>query len=236
MSEYHPDAVRVHDHGYVRLHAHTGDDLSVVNAARVSYNKQVPEVSDADEKLISYLLRNKHGTPFEHNLFTFVVRCPIFVMRQWIRHRISSFNEMSGRYVELPNQMWAPEAETVRMRVGKPGAYTYELMIEQPGKEETAEWVAGMIRRHNVKSYQIYQDLLEVGTAPEQARVVLPTSIYTEFWWTVNARSLMNFMALRNDGHAQAEINDYALAVEAEFAKSMPVTYDAFVAADRTAP
>jgi len=206
-------------------------DLSVVNAARVSFARRKQEMEPEDEGLIGFLLRNRHGTPFEHNSFRFHVRCPIFVMREWIRHRWSSFNEFSMRYTRARDEFYVPAAEDVRQQVGKPGSYSFE-----PVEPEVAERARVEIERANKAAYAAYDRLIEAGVARELARTVLPVAAYTEFYWTVNARSLMNFLSLRNADAAQREIQRYAEVIEGLFAERMPLTHAAFVSAGRTAP
>jgi thymidylate synthase (FAD) len=190
------------DIGHVQLINHMGDDLTPVNAARVSYAKNSLTFTAKDEKLIRYLLREGHGSPFEHCVFQFRITAPLFVVRQWERHRIASYNEQSGRYVEMEPQFYAPN-RTVK--------------------------IASAI------SYWFYKKLL-VKNKKELARIVLPLNLYTTFWWTVNARSLMNFISLRNSEHAQPEIRQYAEAVEVIFAIIMPATYNAFLEYGRKVP
>src|SRR6476659_9703803 len=122
------DRIELLDHGFVRLDASMADDLSVANAARVSFARRKEELDDADRGLIRFLMRDRHGTPFEHNGFRFHIRCPIFVAREWMRHRIGSVNEFSLRYAKETDDFYVPEAEDVRSQVGKPGAYTFETV------------------------------------------------------------------------------------------------------------
>ena len=226
-----PDYRTVLDHGFVRLDAAMADDLSVVNAARVSFARHKEAMDESDEGLIRFLLRERHGTPFEHNSFRFHVRCPIFVAREWFRHRIGSFNEFSMRYAKATDDFYVPAAEDVRTQVGKPGAYTFET-VEPELAASTREAIESVYET----AYATYEQLVEAGIAREIARCVLPVGAYTEFFWTVNARALMNYVSLRAAEAAQREIRRYAEAVESFLAERMPVTYDAFVANDRTAP
>jgi thymidylate synthase (FAD) len=219
------------DDGFVRLDAQMGDDLSVVNAARVSFGSHADELDERNKGLVRFLMRERHGTPFEHNAFRFHVRCPIFVAREWFRHRVGSFNEMSGRYTELADAFYVPAAVDVRTQVGKPGAYTFE-----PVEAELAEKARAAMQASYTSSYATYRALLDEGVAKEVARSVLPVGIYTEFYWTVNARSIMHFLSLRNDETAQREIRVFAAAVEELWGATMPVTHAAFIANDRTAP
>lgn len=226
-----PDYRTVLDHGFVRLDAVMADDLSVVNAARVSFARHKETMDASDEGLIRFLMRERHGTPFEHNSFRFHVRCPIFVAREWFRHRIGSFNEFSMRYAKATDDFYVPAPEDVRTQVGKPGAYTFETV-----EPELAESTRATIESVYETAYAAYEQLVEAGIAREIARCVLPVGAYTEFFWTVNARALMNFVSLRAAETAQREIRRYADAVESFLAEKMPVTYDAFVANDRKAP
>ena len=207
------------------------DDLSVVNAARVSFARRREEVDDADAGLIRFLMRDRHGTPFEHNAFRFHIRCPIFVAREWFRHRVGSFNEFSMRYARATEDFYVPEHDDVRTQVGKPGSYYFD-----PVEPEVAETTREELRAVYETAYAAYERLVEQGVARELARSVIPVGAYTEFFWTINARSLMNFVSLRAAETAQREIRHYADACERFFAERMPVTHAAFVAADRIAP
>jgi thymidylate synthase (FAD) len=218
--------------GFVRLDAVNADDLSVVNSARVSFGRKTDTLDAAGEGLIRFLMREKHGTPFEHNFFRFHVRCPIFVTREWFRHRIGwSYNEFSARYAEMPDDAWIPDLEAVRSQVGKPGNYTFDPMDVDVARE-----VATTITEANARSYRTYRYLLQQGVAKEVARSVLPVGSYTEFYASCNARSLMNFCALRNSPAAQREIRLYAEVLEGLFAEHMPVTADAWRVNNRVAP
>ena len=225
------DRVELLDHGFVRLDASMADDLSVANAARVSFARRKEELDDADRGLIRFLMRDRHGTPFEHNSFRFHIRCPIFVAREWMRHRIGSFNEFSLRYAKATDDFYVPELADVRSQVGKPGAYTFE-----PVDGDLAAHTLEELRKVYDVAYDTYNALVDKGVARELARSVLPVGAYTEFYWTVNARSLMHFVSLRAAETAQREIRRYALAVEAFLAREMPVTYAAFIANGRNGP
>jgi thymidylate synthase (FAD) len=183
-----------------------------------------------------YVRRNGYpiwsgNTPFEHNAFRFHVRCPLFVAREWFRHRVGSFNEFSMRYAKASDDFYVPEPEDVRTQVGKPGAYTFE-----PVDDELAERTREELREVYDHAFATYERLVEAGVARELARAVLPVGAYTEFYWTINARSLMNFVSLRAAETAQREIRRYADAVEVFFAEKMPVTHAAFVANGRKSP
>ena len=225
------DAIGVLDHGFVRLDGAMADDLSVVNAARVSFGRRKEQLDEADEGLIRFLMRDRHGTPFEHNALRFHIRAPIFVAREWFRHRVGSFNEFSMRYAKATDDFYVPEPEDVRSQVGKPGAYSFE-----PVDEDLAERTREELREIYDMAFATYERLVEAGVARELARAVMPVGAYTEFFWTVNARALMNFVSLRAAETAQREIRLYAEAVEQFFAAKMPVTHAAFVASGRVAP
>jgi thymidylate synthase (FAD) len=183
-----------------------------------------------------YVRRNGYpvwcgNTPFEHNAFRFHIRAPIFVAREWFRHRVGSFNEFSMRYAKATDDFYVPAAEDVRTQVGKPGSYSFE-----PVDPEVAQATREELRSVYGAAYAAYERLVELGVARELARAVIPVGAYTEFYWTVNARSLMNFVSLRAADTAQREIRRYADACERFLAEEMPVTYEAFVAADRVGP
>jgi thymidylate synthase (FAD) len=224
------EQIAVLDHGFVRLDDCMATDLSVVNAARVSFAQRSEELSERDQGLIRFLMREKHSSPFEHSVFRFHVKCPIFVAREWMRHR-NSYNEWSARYSQLEPEFYVPDPEDVRTQVGKPGSYSFE-----PVDADLAEQTREAQREAYQHAYRTYEQLLERGVAKELARNVLPVGIYTMFYWTVNARSLMNFLSLRNSDTAQREIRRYAEAVEQLFAERMPITHAAFVAGERRAP
>jgi thymidylate synthase (FAD) len=232
MPEVIPEGgIPVLDHGFVRLDDCMASDLSVVNAARVSFARRKEQMDESDEGLIRFLMRDRHGTPFEHNAFRFHVRAPIFVAREWFRHRVGSFNEFSMRYAKATDEFYVPEPDDVRSQVGKPGAYSFE-----PVSPELAETTREELRAVYDAAFAAYERLVELGVARELARAVMPVGAYTEFFWTVNARSLMNFISLRASENAQREIRRYADACERFFADRMPVTHAAFVAAGRVAP
>jgi len=225
------ETIQILDHGHVRLDEAMADDLSVVNAARVSFGRRKLELDASDEGLVRFLMRDRHGSPFEHNAFRFDIRCPIFVAREWFRHRIGSLNEFSLRYAKASDDFYLPEAADVRSQVGKPGAYTFE-----PVEPELAERTRAELSAAYEQAYATYTRLVEAGVARELARSALPVGAYTQFFWTVNARALMNFVSLRNSEFAQLEIRRFAEAVETFFASRMPVTHAAFLANGRVAP
>jgi thymidylate synthase (FAD) len=219
------------DRDFVVLEDAMADDLSVVNSARVSFKQKSQELTTSDEALINFLMRERHGTPFEHNAFRFYIKCPVFVAREWFRHRVGSFNEVSGRYTELATRAYTPPAYDIRRQTGKPSSYMFE-----PMEDIASECAVDIIQESYSMSFDTYHDLLRMGVAKELARMVLPMGLFTEFYWTVNARSLMNFLSLRSAPNAQREIRIYADLVEDLFAEKMPVTYSAWVNNNRVAP
>ena len=227
----HPRELEVFDHGFVRLDAAMADDLSVVNSARVSFAARSDEMDQRNRGLVRFLMRQRHGTPFEHNSLRFHIRTPIFVAREWFRHRMGSFNEESARYHKLSDDFYVPERDAIRTQVGKPGAYTFE-----PVDDELATETIAIFKDTYEELYRKYDDLVEKGVAKEVARALLPFGIYTQFYWTLNARSLMNFLSLRNASEAQYEIRVYAEAIERLWSETMPVTHESFVEFGRRAP
>ena len=218
------------DHGSVKLLNQMASDLDVVNAARVSFATYQTEMDEKAIGLINFLMKNKHATPFEHSVFKFYIKCPIFVAREWFRHRWSSFNEMSMRYY-VPESIDFYNPENIRQQIGKPGSYSFES-IEDPITKSLVESKTKSVYNY---AYNTYQVLIEAGVAKEIARTILPVGQYTEFIWTVNARSLVNFISLRNDEHAQYEIRKYAEVVENIFSQYMPITHECFVKNGREA-
>jgi thymidylate synthase (FAD) len=223
--------IQVLDHGFVRLDRHSGDDLSIVNHARISLAKHKEVMEEADEKLISFLMKHRHGTPFESVFFSFHVRAPIAVTREWMRHRIASYNEMSARYVKMKMDFYLPEGEYIRTQTGKPGHYEFK-----PMKESMRFAVQDEFWNAYDACEASYENMLAMGVAKELARFVLPVGLYTEFYFDTNARSLMNFLSLRNHESALKEIRQYGQAIEEMFAKVAPVCYNAFIQNGRTAP
>lgn len=208
----------VHDHGCVVLEEMMGGELSIVNSARVSFNQKSIELTDRDRGLINFLMRERHSTPFESVVFSFTVHAPLFVIREWQRHRIGSFNEWSARYAEIDEQFYVPAGDYIREQHGKPGAYYFEP-IQDVGLVDEAVY---HIERAQREAFRTYHYLLEKGIAKEVARTVLPVGMYTKMKWTVNLRALINFLSLRNHEHAQKEIQDFAIAVEALVAEQIP--------------
>ncbi|MBX3088564.1 MAG: FAD-dependent thymidylate synthase [Cryobacterium sp.] len=234
----------------VELVRASAQDSDVIFAARVStQGEQSLEASqldgartEADVKrdrgLINFLMRDRHGSPFEHNSMTFYVQAPIFVFREFMRHRIASYNEESGRYRELNPVFYVPSADRNLVQTGKPGAYDF-----LPGSAEQSALVDQQTRDVSRHAYEAYQRMLEAGVAREVARIVLPVTIYSSMYVTMNARSLMNFLSLRTkrDGShfpsfPQREIEMCAEKMENHFARLMPLTFEAFNSNGRVAP
>lgn len=188
-------------------------------------------MEEGDDKLIDFLLRNRHGTPFEIPVFRFQVRAPLTVFREWFRHRISSFNEVSGRYVKMDLDSYLPLPSAVRKQIGKPGNYKFV-----PMEFAKAEEVLYHMNECYNNSYNCYERLLEMGVAKEVARSVLPLGLFSEMIYQANARSLMNFMSLRSAENAMFEIRQYSLAIEEFFKEILPITYDSFIKHGRLSP
>jgi thymidylate synthase (FAD) len=226
-----PDTViPVLDKGFVALDGALASDLAVVNGARVSFNQESDEMGERDEGLIRFLIRERHGSPFEHGYFRFLVKAPLFVVREHHRHRAGhSYNEWSGRYSKMDAEFYVPD--NVRTQVGKPGSYSFE-----PVDEQTREAARRAIEENGERAFEAYERMLEQGVAKEVARAVLPLSTYTKYYWSCNPRSLMHFCGLRNHENAQWEIRQVAAAAESFLERLMPVTHAAFVANERTAP
>ncbi len=209
------------DHGFVRLVDFMGGDGAVVQAARVSFG-QGSKGEERDRRLIRYLMHHDHGTPFEMAVFKFHVKAPLFVARQWFRHRIGSFNEISGRYTEYNDtEFYLPR------RLRKPAPHNRQASVEAPFENETA--LRSRMEEAIRQAFGAYRELLAAGVARELARIVVPLATYTQFYWGVNARSLMNFLRLRLASDAQWEMRRYARAVWRVFAERMPWTAEAFL-------
>jgi len=209
------------DKGFVNLVNFMGDDLAVVASARVSNGITLEEASkgqENDQKLINYLMKHRHGTPFEHTAFTFFVKAPIFIAREWMRHRVGSFNEQSGRYTEFDPEFYVPDRFRQPAEINKQGSE----FINDPHADK---WLQTHIETISLNSFDSYKFLLNRGVARELARLVLPLNMYTQYYWTVNARALMNFLNLRCGEDAQWEIRQYAEAIKEMFEEKMPMTF-----------
>ncbi|WP_034344067.1 FAD-dependent thymidylate synthase [Deinococcus misasensis] len=209
--------------GSVALVQHVGDDKSVVNAARVSFggDNTLP-FDEKDAKLIRYLLKHEHGSPFEHNSLTFKIVAPIFVIRQWMRHRVGvSYNEISGRYVEVLEQFYTPEKFRQQAKSNRQASIEATDSLDQEQAHQVWEnaWK---------QAFQAYQDLLALGVTREQARGVLPLTMYSEFYFTCNLRSLFHFLTLRDHPGAQWETQMYARALAQLAEPLFPSSFEAW--------
>jgi thymidylate synthase (FAD) len=219
---------KVLDCGSVELTDFMGGDLKVVNSARKSRGRRSPKFTEDDELRLHRLMKKRHGGVFESSVFTFHVKAPIFVVRQWQRHRIATYNEKSGRFVKMGHSLYLPEGDAIRKR--EEGMY---IPFNSPHLE--SEILSLIVESYN-KSFITYERLLDMGVARELARIVLPLGTYTTFYFTINARSLMNFCAQRNDEPAMYEIREYTRVIEEFFEEKMPVTYKLFNYYGRIAP
>ena len=218
--------MRVLDHGSIELLEHMGSDLSVVRNARQSYNAEWRTGEDAgkDAKLIQYLMRNRHTSPFECVTFTFSVKCPLFIARQWHRHRTQSYNEVSARYTQLPEEYYVPDP----LLIGRQSKDNKQ-MRDVAAQRADAVIIADKINEHSARAYKLYGQLLQQHDCPrELARSVLPLNFYTRFSTTMNLHNLFHFIRLRIHEHAQYEIQVYAHAMLDLIAPIVPVSVEAF--------
>lgn len=216
--------IKVLDHGLIRLVDSMGSDLSIARNARVSYNAEwragVDQGSDA--RLINYLYNNGHNTPFEAVTFTFEVKAPIFVLRQWHRHRTQSFNELSARYKELPEEFYIPEAEQITTQS------TDNKQMRTDEVHPDAEQFRHYMEAQNASAFRIYKEMIEYGCPRELARSVLPVATYSHMFATMNLHNLFRFLAERLHPHAQYEIRVYAEAMLELIKDVAPVAVAAF--------
>lgn len=223
----------------VKLIAWMGDDELICKAARVSTQGAASIDSDEAYGLIKFLMNNRHGTPFEHNSMTFMISAPIFVWREFMRHRIGfSYNEQSGRYMEMLPVFYIPPPERNLIQVGKAGAYTFE-----PGNDKQYDAMMCVQQASCKAAWASYKGQLNIGIAKEVARMVLPVSIYSTAYVTCNTRSLMSFLSLRTKeentmfpSFPMWEINQVATKMESLFSELFPLTHTAFQGARRVAP
>lgn len=224
--------ISVHNHGHVHLEDWMGGDLHIVNNARVSFDQESTEFDERERGLLNFLMRERHGSPWEAVVFRFDVKAPLFVFREWHRHRLASVNEQSARYSEIPDEYYVPDPSYVRQQLGKPGSYYFDAIEDPAIVTGTLE----SIDRTQRACFDAYHSMLEHGVAKELARTVLPVGMFSRMKWTVNLRALFNFLSLRNHEHAQREIRDYAMAVERLASEICPVAFECFEAHGRTAP
>ncbi len=220
--------ITVLDKGFVRLVDAMGSDLSVVNAARVSFGKRKETFEEGDKKLIKYLATHEHTSPFRHAYVQFHVKAPIFVFRQWMKHQVGcSWNEISGRYVEFADEEYfVPATFRQQAKVNKQGS---EGEIEEGNREAAMKAYLDACR----ESVAQYKKMLELGVCREQARCVLPLGLYSEVYWTTSLQAVAHFIRLRSESHAQWEIQEYAHAVrsliEDRFSASLSALLDSDV-------
>lgn len=226
MEEHLYTAVPVLDHGFVRVIDYMGDDAAICQAARVSYGKGTKSVQN-DEGLIRYLMRHWHSTPFEMCEIKLHVKLPVFVARQWIRHRTANVNEYSARYSILDREFYIPE----------PDALAAQSVVNNQGRGEAlsgaeADRVLQYLRDDAMRAYDHYEEMIgqdgQQGLARELARMNLPANIYTQWYWKVDLHNLLHFLRLRADAHAQYEIRVYADAICKMVADWVPFAYKAF--------
>lgn len=217
-----PVKTEVHNHGHVILVDWMGDDNAIVDAARLSYGQGTVKRTDSTG-LIRYLMRHRHTSPFEMVELKFQLKMPIFVARQWIRHRTANINEMSGRYSEMPDEFFVFEELSVQSQSNKQG--------RQDGKALRSDEFLREMEAQGAEAFALYYDMIdpEDDVAREQARVGLPLSTYTEFVWKIDLHNLFHFLKLRTDSHAQREIRDYATVLERHVADIVPIAYRAWV-------
>lgn len=230
------EPLRVLDHGFVRVVDYMGDDEAIVQAARVSYGKGTKKISQ-DRGLIRYLMRHWHTTPFEMCEIKLHVKLPIFIARQWIRHRTANVNEYSARYSILDKEFYVPAPENLAAQ-SQTNAQGRGQVLE--GAE--AQRVLDILKNDGEQSYKHYMEMLnlddatqetldpeKVGLARELARMNLPVNYYTQWYWKIDLNNLMHFLMLRADAHAQYEIREYANAILKVLEKWVPFTYEAFM-------
>lgn len=211
------------DHGFVRLVDYMGSDSAIVQAARVSYGEGTKKISE-DKSLIRYLMRNKHTSPFEMVEFKFHVKLPIFIARQWIRHRTANVNEYSGRYSEMKDECYLPEIDQLR----KQGTLNKQGSSEDALTEKDSLLVLESMKRSQTDDFEKYKSYLDLGIAREISRINLPLSTYTEWYWKIDLHNLFHFLRLRLDHHAQYEIRVYGEAIAKIIKEIVPIAYEAF--------
>lgn len=202
------NSIRVLDggQGWIGLIDHMGTEVSATNAARVSFGKMKTEFDEKDEALLKYLVENQHMTPLEHITFSFSVHCPLFVARQWMRHRTFSYNEISRRYTTVDLEFYFPDVFRKQSESNRQ-ASTNEIVEKNNEARE-------LFSKTVDNCFDAYEKLIEMGVCKEQARAVLPQNMFTTFWMTGNLRNILHFIELRDSDHAQQEIREYAKAMK----------------------
>jgi thymidylate synthase (FAD) len=212
------------DHGFVRLVDYMGSDARIVQAARVSYGEGTKSVRD-DKALIDYLLRNDHNSPFEQVVFTFHVKMPIFVARQWVRHRTARMNEISGRYSLMKDEVYVPAEDQVHFQSDSNKQARDE---NRPAPPIVAEKIRATMHETTTAIFDHYKEMIDAGIAREIARINLPLSLYTEIYWQMDLHNLFHFLALRLDGHAQLEIRKYGEVIGQIVKAVCPFAWESF--------
>ena len=215
--------IKILDHGFIRVVDYMGNDQSIVQAARVSYGTGTKSVR-ADRGLIRYLLRHDHTTPFEMCDLKLHIKAPIFVARQWLRHRTASVNEYSARYSVLDNEFYCPDKENIAC----------QSEVNKQGRDDTlmdnSKDILDILTSDAQNGYDNYQKMLDMGLTRELARMNVNLGVYTQFYWKINLHNLIHFLRLRADSHAQYEIRVYADAILHQIVKHWtPLTYEAFM-------
>lgn len=218
------DAIPILDHGYVALLDHMGTDIDIVNAARISFNRESSSLDDRDRKLLRYLWEHQHTSPFEMVEFKFIVKCPIFVARQWMRHRTWSYNEVSRRYTEDEIEFYIPDKDWLRQQSDNDRQASVEA---DENLDSLMAWLRIVGSRD--RSYETYDDLLRDGLCREQSRMVLSLNMYTTFIAKVDLANLLHFIDLRFDPHAQWEIQQYGEAIAEMIGNIVPETMNVFM-------
>lgn len=193
------------DKGFVRLVDYLGSDSRIVQAARVSYGEGTKSFRQ-DKGLIDYLLRNEHTSPFEQVILTFHCKMPVFVARQWVRHRTARLNEISGRYSVMKDEFYVPEGGDISFQ----SEDNKQGRSDEPVSSELQKAIRSEMAEQQRIAYDAYTGMIEKGLARELARINLPVSMYTEWYWQIDLHNLFHFLRLRMDGHAQKEIREYA--------------------------
>ncbi len=212
------------DKGFVRLVDYFGGDQRIVQSARVSYGEGTKSVSQ-DGALIDYLLRHQHTSPFEQVVMTFHVKMPIFVARQWVRHRTGRMNEVSGRYSIMKDEFYVPEQD----KVAPQSTDNKQGRASEAFDKDTANKIITKLEDGQKAAYESYNELIDSGLAREIARINLPLSLYTEFYWEMDLHNLFHFLKLRLDSHAQYEIRVYAEAILEICKKVAPMATQSFI-------
>lgn len=226
--------IKVLDCGFVRYIDHMGTDERIVEAARISY-RSPSKGEESDKKLLQYLYKNRHTSPFEMCKITFNIKMPIFVMRQFVRHRMQNLNEVSARYTELPDEFYIPEKWRKQDTKNKQGSIDSNIFIEGEN-EYTHEQLSKELLRQNKKQYECYKSMLACGVAREMARFVLPINIYTEIYCCWDLKNLLHFFSLRDDPHAQWEHQQYGKAMKQIAAELFPWTLEVYENSKTVAP